>query len=233
MPSVFITGAGRGLGRELLDVYAGRGWTVFPLVRDPAVAAGLNSDYGAACHPVVGDVASADVERQIFGVLERDCGSLDVLINNAGNIKKLRWLPSTAPEDIESLFRVHCVGAFRCTRAALPFLRKAGRPIVVNVTSRWGSITRTVAGHFRGIYSYQIAKCAQNMLTACLDHELRGEGIRVVALHPGKLKTDAGAVDADTPPRAAAIKLADWVQAFDPDQECACHDLMGGGFIEW
>lgn len=233
MPTVLITGAGRGFGRELLDVYAKRGWTLFPLVRNPDIAVELKSTYGAGCHPIVSDVASADVEQQITSILDRSREALDLLINNAGNIKKLRWLPNATPEDMESLFRVHCVGAFRCTRAALPFLRKAGRPVVVNVTSRWGSIARTVAGQFRGIYSYQIAKCAQNMLTACLDHELKGEGIRVFAVHPGKLRTESGAADADTPPGEAAAKFADWVQSLDPGLVCGCHDLMDGGLIEW
>jgi NAD(P)-dependent dehydrogenase (short-subunit alcohol dehydrogenase family) len=233
MPTVLITGAGRGFGRELFDIYAERGWRVYPLVRRPAVAAELGAAHRSSCYPIVGDVACAEVEPEITGVLERSGEALDLLINNAGNIKKLRWLPNTSPEDCESLFRVHCVGALRCTRAALPFLRKARSPLVVNVTSRWGSIARTTAGQFRGIYSYQIAKCAQNMLTACLDQELKGEGIRVVAVHPGKLMTESAAVDADTPPREAAIKLADWIQCFDTGQACACHDLMGGGLIEW
>ncbi len=233
MGTVLITGAGRGFGRALLNEYLSRGWTVFPLVRNPDVAARLHSDLGPTCHPIVGDVVCAGVEHRITSVLERHAEALDVLINNAGNIKKLRWLPNTIPEDLESLFRVHCAGAFRCSRAALPFLRRSGSPLIVNLTSRWGSIGRTVAGQFRGIYSYQIAKCAQNMLTACLDHELRGEGVRVAAVHPGKLKTESGAVDADTPPEEAAIRLADWVQSFDRQQACGCHDLMGGGLIEW
>jgi len=233
MPTVLITGASRGLGRELAEVFFDRGWTLFPLVRNPWAAAELESRFRSMCHPVVSDIGSAAVEEQITRVLGQHSAPLDVLINNAGNIKKLRWLPDTTPEDIESLFRVHCLGAFRCTRAALPFLRQAARPVVINMTSRWGSIGRTVSGDFRGIYSYQIAKCAQNMLTACLDQELRKEGIRVFAVHPGKLTTESGAYDADTPPREAALKLADWVQSVDKGLVCGCHDLMTGGLIEW
>ena len=134
---------------------------------------------------------------------------------------------------MEELFRVHCVGAFRCTRAALPFLRRAPRPIVVNVTSRFGSIARSAAGEFRGIYSYSIAKCAQNMLTVCLDQELRKEGIRVFAVHPGRLRTAAAAVDADTEPQVAAARLADWLDAIDRDAESFLYDLMGGGVLPW
>ncbi|HPS78416.1 MAG TPA: hypothetical protein PLS53_09700, partial [Thermoanaerobaculaceae bacterium] len=61
----------------------------------------------------------------------------------------------------------------------------------------------------------------------------RGEGIRVLAVHPGRLRTTAAAADADTDPADAARALADWVERVDRDAPCACHDLMGGGLIEW
>jgi NAD(P)-dependent dehydrogenase (short-subunit alcohol dehydrogenase family) len=160
-------------------------------------------------------------------------GALDLLINNAGPIYKRRWLPETRAEDLEALFRVHCVGALRCTRAALPFLRRAPTPTIVNVTSRFGSIAGCAHGAFRGLYSYSIAKCAQNMLTVCLERELRREGIRVWAVHPGRLKTDAAASDADTEPAVAAERLADWLNAVDRDADCVLYDLMGGGVIPW
>jgi NAD(P)-dependent dehydrogenase (short-subunit alcohol dehydrogenase family) len=204
---------------------------VFPLVRDAKVAAELSTASPASCFPIVGDVVCPEVEEQIRAVLERHGTALDLLINNAGNIKKLRWLPETTTEDIDSLFEVHCLGAFRCTRAVLPFLRQAAKPLVINLTSRWGSIARTAAGQFRGIYSYQIAKSAQNMLTAGRDQELRSQGIRIAAVHPGKLMTESGAADADTLPREAALRLADWAEAFDFGR--VCHDLMAGGIIAW
>lgn len=231
MPSVLVTGASRGFGREILDVYRGRGWTLFPLVRDPEVAKALAE--ADRCHPICGDVGEAAVEEAIRDVLQARASALDLLVNNAGQIRKLRWLKETKAEDIEDLFRVHCLGAFRCTRAALPFLRRAPRPTVVNVTSRFGSIAGAVAGEFRGIYSYSIAKSAQNMLTACLDRELRPEGIRVLAVHPGRLRTDVAAADADTDPRAAAERLAEWLDSLDRDADCRLHDPTGGGVLPW
>ena len=231
MLSVLITGASRGFGRELADVYARRGWTIFPLVRDPVVAkAWAGSE---RCHPICADVGSPGVESAICEALSTRNGGLNLLVNNAGDVRKLRWLPETAAEDVQELFRVHCVGAMRCTRAALPFLRRAPAPMVVNVTSRFGSIARCANGEFRGLYSYSIAKCAQNMLTVCLDRELRKEGIRVWAVHPGRLKTEAAASDADTEPAVAAERLADWLNAVDRDADCFLYDLMGGGVIPW
>ena len=204
-----ITGARRGFGRELAGVYARRGWDLFPLVRDPEAAKSwAGSD---RCYPICADVGTPWVEDAVAGALEARNDALDLLVNNAGDIRKLRWLPETVAEDMEELFRVHCVGALRCTRAALPFLRRAARPTVVNVTSRFGSIARSAAGEFRGIYSYSIAKCAQNMLTVCLDRELRKEGIRVWAVHPGRLRTSGRGRRRRHGAAVAAEKLADWL----------------------
>jgi NAD(P)-dependent dehydrogenase (short-subunit alcohol dehydrogenase family) len=228
-----MTGASRGFGRAMFDVYAQRGWRTFPLIRDSSAAIQLRKEGGPECHPIVADVSTRDAEREIERVLEQYTEALDVLINNAGNIKKHRGLHNTSVEDLENLFEVHCVGAFRCTKGALPFLMRSGRAIVVNISSRWGSIGRTVSGRGGGIYSYQIAKCAQNMLTACLDQELREVGVRVMAVHPGKLKTEVAAADADTEPQEAARVLADWIDRVDEQTECRLYDLMGERYIEW
>jgi NAD(P)-dependent dehydrogenase (short-subunit alcohol dehydrogenase family) len=233
MPSVLVTGASRGFGSALVGAYRRHNWTLFPLVRDPHAAGALAAEGSDRCHPICADVGLASVEDAITAVLAAHTASLDVLINNAGDVRKRRWLSDTTPEDIEEHFRVHCLGALRCTRAALPFLRRSARPTVVNISSRFGSIARTVGGEFRGIYSYAIAKGAQNMLTACLDHELRPQGIRVVTVHPGRLRTGAAAADADTEPDAAAERLVEWLDGLDRDAECALHDLMGEGVIPW
>jgi NAD(P)-dependent dehydrogenase (short-subunit alcohol dehydrogenase family) len=231
MASILITGAGRGFGRELFRIYRRRGWTVLPLGRDPEAAAELAGE--GDCRPILVDITSPEVESTVAAVLGRHTSALDVLINNAGNIKKLRGLAATDPADMEALFRVHCVGALRVTRACLPFLGRSARATVVNISSRWGSIDRTVAGHGCGIYSYQMAKCAQNMLTACLDLELQPYGIRVFAVHPGRLKTTVAAPDADTDPTVAATRLADWIDSVDRAAVCGCHDVMEGRIIPW
>ena len=231
MSTVLITGAGRGFGRQLAEQFLSRGWTVFPLIRNQeSLAEWKEKEH---CHPIVADVSTAQVEDAIVSGLEGKSHSLDVLINNAGEIKKLRGLRVTRCEDINRLFAVHCLGAFRCTMAALPFLRQSHNPVVVNISSRFGSITNMAAGEFRGIYSYSIAKSAQNMLTVCLDQELRPEGIRVVALHPGRLTTSLAAAVADTDPSVAAERFFNSLSRLDRQRKCTFFDLMEDGTLPW
>ena len=233
MPSVLITGAGKGFGRELLTVFHQQGWTVFPLIRRSSQAEELQSSFGENCFPLMGDVTSENVTLEVARVLQAHTVSLDVLVNNAGNIKKLRGLENTSEKDLEEHFQVHCIGVLRCVKAALPFLRRSTAATIINITSRWGSIGRTISQKGCGIYAYQIAKCAQNMLTACLDQDLREKGIRVLAVHPGRLKTGVAPPDADIEPREAARKLFSWLQTIDRNTVCGCHELISGGLIEW
>jgi NAD(P)-dependent dehydrogenase (short-subunit alcohol dehydrogenase family) len=233
VPSVLITGAGQGLGRELVRVYAANGWTTFPLVRKPEDVRQLAADHSPDCFPIVGDVGEDAVEKSIADALEAHSESLDVLINNAGNIKKERGLLRAEASDMLDHFNVHCIGALRCSRACLPFLRKAPRPVIVNITSRRGSISRTPFIDGGLIYAYKIAKAAQNMLTACLSEELRADKIRVFAIHPGGLKTSVAPPDADVEPSDAALRLSHWIDDADDTLDCACYDLTTGEIIDW
>lgn len=232
-PSVLITGASRGLGRALLDCYCSRGWHTVPLVRNAEIAQHLESEM-TDCTPVVGDVTQDNVGAAITEAL-RDVGHLDVLINNAGRPGRAAQIDSVAPSEVDSLLQTHCLGALRCTKAALPFM-KDGRRIVINLTSRFGSTTRQASGEYadRSIsYSYRMAKAGLNMLTVCLAQELGIQGFVVCAVHPGRLRTESGASDADTEPEEAARRLADWIDGVDADMNSKCFDLEKQTMMEW
>ena len=233
MPSVLITGASRGFGRELLDTYFSNNWTVFPLVRNPKVAEELASHYATNCFPIVGDVSSDTVSAAISTILAAHTHSLDLLINNAGHIVKNRGIEGVSSDDLLEHLNVHVAGVWRCTIASLPFLKNAERPVVVNITSRFGSIARIARRKSEFVYAYNIAKAAQNMLTACMGRDLRREGISVIAVHPGQLKTSAAALDADTDPRVAAGRFYDYVAQIDSSADTRVYDLMKGEVIEW
>jgi len=233
MKSVLITGAGKNFGRELMRVYSKRGWRLFPLVRKDEYIDSLLNEFPSDCYPIRGDVSTDDVIGAIQADLAKHTDGLDLLINNAGIIYKNRGISMTTSDELTEHFNVHCVGSWRCATAALPFLKKAARPMVVNITSRKGSIGRTPSATGDLIYAYQIAKAAQNMLSALMYQELKDSRIAVFSVHPGNLKTSVAPPDADTDPYEAAMTLAAWLDEDDYTHVFGCYDIINGTTIEW
>ena len=226
-----VTAASRGFGRALTEVLLGRCWTVIGLVRDESAAHSLANAEPGHCFPVLGDVTANDVVDRISSALQNGGGRLDLLVNNAGTGGVANIIETVEPHELSRLFEVHCLGALRCTKAALPYLLASRARIVVNMSSRVGSLRRNAGGEFAGrgfSYSYRIAKAAQNMLTLCLAQELGARGVSVCAVHPGKLLTDSASVDADTSPFEAAARFAKWLDAAGPWVSGLYFDLEAG-----
>jgi NAD(P)-dependent dehydrogenase (short-subunit alcohol dehydrogenase family) len=233
MRTVLVTGAGGGFGRALLVAFGERGWSLFPLVREPRMAEELALLY-ERCHPIIGDVSRDEVHQRISETLLEHTESLDLLVNNAGNIQKTPGVLAMTPDELVDHFQVHCVGVLRCVKATFPFLVEADDPLVVNVSSRRGAFSFTQSEPVVGrAYAYRIAKCAQNMLTVCLDQELRESGIRVFAVHPGRLRTSVAPPDADTEPERAAVALVAWIESIDRSAPSRLFDLMGQTTLDW
>jgi NAD(P)-dependent dehydrogenase (short-subunit alcohol dehydrogenase family) len=229
--TVLITGAGRGLGLELQRLYALRGWTTFPLVRKPSVAERFTAQWPQRCYPIVTDLTQDRAATAIRQVLEAHGEHLDVLINNAGHAGRSWRFDDLTVDELHTMLQVHCLGVVRATQAAIGHLRRAEHGKVVNITSRLGSATRNAAGEFAGkpfTYSYRMAKAAQNMFTLCLSQELSAESIWVYGIHPGRLLTDSGSYDADTPPDVAAKNIADWIEAAGEAQTGRCFQPPNG-----
>jgi NAD(P)-dependent dehydrogenase (short-subunit alcohol dehydrogenase family) len=230
MRRVLITGASRGLGQALVACYQARGWQTLALVRTEADAAALRQAW-PACHAIVADIAGDDAAAIVAAA-----GQLDLLINNAGNVSSGLRIDEVVVGDVGALLEVHCMGALRCVQAALPGLRAAGGAKIVNVTSRLGSMGRGATGEFAHLpvgYAYRIAKAAQNMLTMCLGQDPSMRGISVYGLHPGKVATAIAAPDAVLSPRAAADRMAAWIEAADATMSGRCFDLDLGVELPW
>jgi NAD(P)-dependent dehydrogenase (short-subunit alcohol dehydrogenase family) len=216
--NILITGASRGFGAALTRSYFARGCRVFGLVRKSEDARKLESSL-ASCIPIVGDVTSPSVCAAIRAALNGRDSALDILVNNAGIGGNLSKLESGVEDEVLQQLQVHCVGALRVTRCVMPFLQRSSRALVVNITSRFGSIARTVSGDLanRGIsYSYVIAKAAQNMLTLRLAEELRNTPVNVCCVHPGVMRTASGhSPDAFETAELAAERFVEWSLAAD------------------
>lgn len=233
--SVLITGANRGLGHELWRVFAKEGWRTFPLVRSAQDAQSLVQIEPLLCHPIVADVATDEVARGIESMLAKHALCLDVVINNAGIPGSASRLSDVTTEEVLKLLQVHCLGALRVCKAAMPWLQRAKRPVVVNVSSRLGSLSKNAGGEFSGrgfSYAYRIAKAAQNMLSVCLAEEFSSAGISVLAIHPGLFKSATAASDATLSPEFAARRFYRWLLE-QPPSVCCRYFEPSVGELPW
>ncbi|MBI9053221.1 MAG: SDR family NAD(P)-dependent oxidoreductase [Bacteroidales bacterium] len=233
MKSVLITGTSKGFGYALLEEFLNEGWIVFALARNVSLFSKLSEQYKNTCVSIEADVTNENVSKLIDEIIKSRTDHLDLLINNAGNAELCFGIDNVTPMDLENHFKVHVSGVFRVIKTCLPFLIKSIEPIIVNVSSRKGSINKINSGAYRILLPYQIAKAAQNMLTVGLNQELKDTNIKVYAIQPGNLKTDVAPIDADTEPHVAAETFYQWITSENKLSTQNFYDLMNNTSLDW
>jgi NAD(P)-dependent dehydrogenase (short-subunit alcohol dehydrogenase family) len=205
-----VTGANRGLGLSLVNEFSESGWTVIAIARSPQPQNTGADPQGV--ETVRQDVRS-NVATELLDVLNGR--PVDLLINNAAQGAPHGDLGSIPPEGILNAVDVNVAGPLRLVQFLLPNLLAAPDSIIINMTSRLGSLAAQANGDFSTLstsYAYKISKAAQNMLTVALAQDLQGR-VRCWAVHPGKLATDMGQADAAKDPRTAARQLRELVDS--------------------
>lgn len=223
-----VTGASRGFGRALVQELSAAGWSVVAVSRQPAPSAEWESAPGI--ETVAHDVRSDNTDALLAAVGGR---RVDVLINNAAQGAPHSELGSVAPQGVLNAVDVNVGGPLRLVQALLPNLMAAPDPIIINVTSRLGSVSAQARGDFAKLstsYAYRISKAAQNMLTISLANDLRDQ-VRCWAVHPGKLATDMGQPDAAKLPQVAARELVEVLDSHDRTSPRFCS--LGEGDLSW
>lgn len=189
-----VTGAGRGLGREVARQLVARGDTVLLGIRDrrrgDAAAAALSGSPGQGrALPLLLDVADGDSVTAAAAAVARDHGRLDVLVNNAAIDYDTDEGAATADLDrVRRDLDTNLFGAWATTQAFLPLLRRSRHGRIVNVSSGAGALT-DMGG---GIPAYRVSKAALNALTRMLAAELRRDRVLVNSVCPGWVATDMG-----------------------------------------
>ena len=209
MPTAIITGANRGLGHALAEAFVGAGWRVHACARHPERCDRLKS-MGVDMHrlDVTDALQVASLSRSLAGE------PVDLLLNNAGTGQPWTGLEDEALDDWQKVFAVNVVAPLRLARQFVGHLERSERKLVVNISSRMGSI----AGTSGGGYLYRASKAALNMVSRTLAEDLKPSGITVVAVHPGWVKTEIGGPDAPTAPAEAAGHLLSLIQRLNRDQ---------------
>jgi NAD(P)-dependent dehydrogenase (short-subunit alcohol dehydrogenase family) len=159
-----VTGATRGIGREVARRLVEKGHTVYLGARDLQRGAEISASIGAI--PIHLDVTDGGSIAAAVAKLREAGGRLDVLINNAG-IAGAQQKPGEATiDDLRTVFETNTIGAAATIDAFTPLLEASKTPVVVNVSSDLGSFAVNAAGDSRWtMLAYPMSKAALNMLT--------------------------------------------------------------------
>ena len=186
-----VTGANRGIGREVARQLANAGDIVYLTARNLADADTAVADLGSPTnlHAHQLDVTDPESIDRLVVTIEADHHRLDILINNAAILYDTwQWASTADLGVVREALETNLFGAWRVTLAFLPLLRRSGHGRIVNVSSGAGSLTYMGGG----TPAYGISKVGLNALTRMLAAELRGDRILVNAVDPGWVATDMG-----------------------------------------
>lgn len=181
-----ITGASRGLGETLARFLAGQGYHLILNARGGAaldnVVRSLES-YGVEVKAVAGDIAEPATRRAI-AQLARTLGGVDVLVNNASilGVSPLVPLAEHPLDALAQLYRINVVAPLGLVQELLPLLKQRGG-LVVNISSD------AAQGGYETWGGYGGTKAALDLMSKTLAHELASDGVSVVSVDPGEMRT--------------------------------------------
>lgn len=182
-----VTGAGRGLGKAIAEVLAGRGAHVVitDLTIKPAEeAAAAIRARGESSSAIAFDVAEPNQVQDAFQKIWGDHGRVDILINNAG-IGDFVSFPEISPAKWDRMLNIHLKGSFNCCQAVLAGMKEQKYGKIVNISSVAGK-----RGDFIGNAHYTAAKAGIIGLTKSLALHAAPFGINVNSVAPGLVETE-------------------------------------------
>jgi NAD(P)-dependent dehydrogenase (short-subunit alcohol dehydrogenase family) len=175
-----ITGASRGLGAALAEIFAARGMRLALCARNaPALAAGED----VLCERV--DVRDEKAVDEFALAVEERFGTVDLWINNAGVLEPIKALRDLPLDEFRDHLDINLTGLFLCTRAYVRHLRgrKSGG-VLINISSG-------AAWHgYAGWTAYCASKAGVDRLTECVQLEEEANGLRAYAVAPGVIDTE-------------------------------------------
>ena len=232
-----VTGANTGIGWAIAERLQRDGFAVAFHTRDEKDESRKRfedlSRQGQA-HWLTGDLAETAVAERLVAEAVEALGGIDVLVNNAGVTVSKPALELGA-DDFDRIFSIDVRGAFLLAVAAAQQMRARGGGVIVNITSVHEHVPRP------GFALYAPAEAALGMITRSLALELGADGIRVVSVAPGAIRTPrnkgADKDDAEIPLGRAGepedvAALVRWVVSDEARYVTGTSLLVDGGFVQ-
>lgn len=181
--TALITGASRGIGKEIAAAFAKAGYDLVITCRQSAsdlkeTALFLEKEYGISCKALECDVADPEAVKQLFSEIK----DLDVLVNNAG----IAWMGLLTDMDYGDWRRVmgtNLDSLFNTAKYAVPIMVRNKRGRIINISSVWGEVGASCE------VAYSASKGGVNAFTKALAKELAPSGIQVNAISCGVIDT--------------------------------------------
>ena len=220
MKKILITGANRGIGLELTKQFLLQGNFIYACCRNTTRANELQSleiQYKGRI-----EILSLDVEDEVsvkscFDSLERNQQCIDLVFNNAGIIDWSK-LDEVTGLSVEQVYKVNLLGALLVTRHAVSCLQRSTSPLIINLSSRLGSIHLRGETQLGGAIAYQCSKAALNMLTRQTSIDLKPFNIRVISQSPGWVRTEMGGKEAKYEVQEAVSKMLNALERLPHDK---------------
>ena len=179
--NIIITGTSRGIGFELVKLFANRGHNVLALSRNQKPIQSLDLDNVIAFSFDLGD---SKAYKNVEDFIKNKWSQVDILINNAGTLLN-KPFAETNLEDFEHVYKTNVFGVSELTRVVLPFMKKESHVVTI---SSMGGVQGSMK--FPGLAAYSSSKAAVITLTELLAEEYKESGISFNVLALGAVQTE-------------------------------------------
>jgi NAD(P)-dependent dehydrogenase (short-subunit alcohol dehydrogenase family) len=178
-----VTGASRGIGRAIAEVFVREGAKVVICGRKPDVLQQVASEIGLSVRPVVCHVGRSEQIQAMVDVTTKEFGKIDILVNNAATNVAQSGCLDVDEGQFDKMVEINLKSAFRLIKLIAPGMCERGTGSIINISSISG-----IRPQFEGLL-YSMTKAALIMMTQSYALELGPKGVRVNAIAPGLIET--------------------------------------------
>ena len=185
--TVLVTGASRGIGREIALLFAENGYSVAinyhnSIKQAVALKEKINA-FGGIAELFQADVGNYDEVKTMVDNICKTFGFIDTLVNNAGISEQLLFT-DISPDRWAKMINTNLTSAYNCCHCVLPKMIRNHKGCIINIASMWGETGGSCEVH------YSVAKAGIIGLTKALAKEVGLSNIRVNCVSPGVVMTD-------------------------------------------